>query len=682
MGRARGSCIARESKRPATWCVASLAPRRGDSHPPVVQNSTTPELLALQQAVAGKYTIEREIGRGGMGVVFLARDVALERQVALKMLPPALAAQPILRERFLREARTAAGLSHPNIVPIFAVEERDGLVYFAMGYVEGETLARRVTRAGPLPASEAARIVQEVAWALSYAHGRGVVHRDVKPDNILLEVGSGRAMVTDFGIARQTSAGNLTEMGHVVGTPQFMSPEQAAGEPLDGRSDIYSLGVVAFHALTGRLPFEAPSAAALLSLHLTQPAPPVASVRPGIPRPLADAIDRCLAKDPAARFASGEELGRAIGSTGAATATEIVPQVRYFMRYAEQITMITFIILIIGIEFTFFLRDTKGPARAMGIGLMVGMLLPIVDLFFRARRLLRQGFSYDDVRAGFLAELEARQREVELTDTDGPAVRRRRVVRALVVAAVGAWVMAAGVVWKAFTDLRTPERTAAKIVAVVGILTLSTGYVLAIFGNSRVERKGMKMYATIWTRGLGRGFFRLASWRLTRTTEVATRSVSDALEDLLAARPRADRRRAAPVLKAVRDLEARAERLRDRERELDGLLAQAGGGRALAELSVADTVPPPTGDTPPSAAGFDARRNALAADLRRARDETAERRAMVIAAVEAMRVQLLRVRAGLADVDELLRDAQGAHAAAEIPSPRTPRPAEATPAAR
>ena len=646
-----------------------------------MQNSTTPELLALQEAVAGKYTLEREIGRGGMGVVFLARDVALERQVALKMLPPGLAAQPILRERFLREARTAAGLSHPNIVPIYAVEERDGLVYFAMGYVEGETLARRVSRAGPLPASEAARIVQEVAWALSYAHGRGVVHRDVKPDNILLEVGSGRAMVTDFGIARQTSAGNLTEMGHVVGTPQFMSPEQAAGEALDGRSDIYSLGVVGFHALTGRLPFEAPSAAALLSLHLTQPAPPVASVRPGIPRPLADAIDRCLAKDPAARFASGEELGRAIGGTGAATA-EIVPQVRYFMRYAEQITMVSFIVLIIGLELGFFLRNVKGPGRAMAIGLMFGLTIPIIDLFFRARRLLRQGFSYEDVRAGFLTELATRQREVELTDTDPPALRRRRVVRALIIAAVGAWTMAAGIVWKAFTDLRTPERTAAKVVAVTGILVLSLGYVLAIFGNSKFERKGMKMYATIWTRGIGRWFFRLANWRLTRSTEVATRSVADALEELLASRPRADRRRAAPVVKAVRDLEERAERLRDREQELDGLLAQAGAGRALAELSIADTAPPPTGDTPPSAAGFDARRNALAADLRRARDETAERRTMVVAAVEAMRVQLLRVRAGLADVDELLRDAQGAHAAAEIPSPAASRAAAPTPAVR
>ena len=163
---------------------------------------TSADVLALERAVAGRYALERELGRGGMGVVLLARDLSLDRLVALKLLPTLLATQPLLRERFLREARTAAGLAHPNIVPIHAVEAHDDLAFIAMGFVDGETLAERVRRRGPLPPREVARILREVAWALAYAHGRGIVHRDIKPDNILIERGSGRALVTDFGIAR------------------------------------------------------------------------------------------------------------------------------------------------------------------------------------------------------------------------------------------------------------------------------------------------------------------------------------------------------------------------------------------------------------------------------------------------------------------------------------------------
>ena len=162
-------------------------------------SETIPDLQSLEHAVTGRYAIERELGRGGMGVVLLARDLSLERPVALKLLPAMMAAQPVLRERFLREARTAAGLSHPHIVPIHAVEAREAIVFIAMAYVDGETLADRVRRTGPLPPHEVARILREVAWALAYAHGRGIVHRDIKPDNILIERGSGRALVTDFG---------------------------------------------------------------------------------------------------------------------------------------------------------------------------------------------------------------------------------------------------------------------------------------------------------------------------------------------------------------------------------------------------------------------------------------------------------------------------------------------------
>jgi serine/threonine-protein kinase len=207
------------------------------------------EFLALQAALAGEYSLQRELGRGGMGIVYLARDVQLDRDVAIKVLPSHLARTEASRERFLREARTAAGLSHPHIVPIHRVGESAGFVYFVMSYVEGETLGERLRREGPLPAADATRVLREVAWALAYAHGRGIVHRDVKPDNILLEAGTGRALVTDFGIAHGGANAEIaTDRGKIMGTAHFMSPEQAAGEPIDGRSDLYSLGVVGYPA--------------------------------------------------------------------------------------------------------------------------------------------------------------------------------------------------------------------------------------------------------------------------------------------------------------------------------------------------------------------------------------------------------------------------------------------------
>ena len=192
-----------------------------------------------------------------MGAVYLAHELALDRLVAIKVLPPELAVRHELRERFLRESRTTAAFSHPHIVPVHAIVEQPQLLGYVMGYVEGESVTAWVTRTGPLSARDAVRLLREVAWGLSYAHGRGIIHRDVKPDNILIERATGRALVTDFGIARSSAAAGLTAVGEVVGTPQFMSPEQAAGDTLDGRSDLYSLGVVAWYALTGKPPFEA-----------------------------------------------------------------------------------------------------------------------------------------------------------------------------------------------------------------------------------------------------------------------------------------------------------------------------------------------------------------------------------------------------------------------------------------
>src|SRR6059036_3400221 len=225
--------------------------------------------LDFQSALAGRYSIERELGRGGMGIVYLAREVRLDRLVALKLLPPALARLTGPRERFLREARTAAKLSHPNIIPIFAVDEIGEFVFFAMAYVEGETLTERVRQRGPLAPNEAGRVLREIAWALGYAHGQGVIHRDVKPDNIMLEAGSGRALVADFGIAAQVAGAAALDGGEVIGTPEFMSPEQALGESIDPRSDLYALGAVGYFALSGNLLFEGSKPTEVLAKQVT-----------------------------------------------------------------------------------------------------------------------------------------------------------------------------------------------------------------------------------------------------------------------------------------------------------------------------------------------------------------------------------------------------------------------------
>ncbi|MGH7531306.1 MAG: serine/threonine-protein kinase, partial [Gemmatimonadales bacterium] len=293
---------------------------------PVLSDTSLP---VIRHALAGRYEIETRIGRGGMGAVYLARDVRLDRPVALKVLPPEFAADTTRRARFLWEARTAAALSHPNIVPIHAVHEATDWVAFAMGYVAGETLAQRIARNGPLALDDGARVLREIGEALKYAHGCGVVHRDVKPENILLDTVTGHAQLSDFGIAHVSRDGRPAPGGTVVGTAAFMSPEQARGEPVDARSDLYSLGVVGFYVLSGRLPFEAVDDAALLALHIAEPAPALAEVAPRIPARLAQIVDRCLAKDPGERFPDAAALVRALDD--AAEPAHPAPAVRAFL---------------------------------------------------------------------------------------------------------------------------------------------------------------------------------------------------------------------------------------------------------------------------------------------------------------------------------------------------------------
>jgi serine/threonine-protein kinase len=263
----------------------------------------------LHEAFAGRYEIEREVGAGGMATVYRARDLKHERTVAIKILKPELASA-LGRERFPREIKIIAQLSHPHILPLHDSGETAGFLYYVMPFVEGESLRAKLDREGPLSAQETVRILRGVADALAYAHAHGVVHRDIKPDNVMI---SGRhAIVTDFGVAKAVSAAGgeaLTTVGIALGTPSYMAPEQATGDvDIDHRADIYALGVLAYEMLTGQQPFHRPTAQATLAAQvLEEPEPPSVS-RPGIAPGLDTLIMRCLAKEKAKRWQSAEEL--------------------------------------------------------------------------------------------------------------------------------------------------------------------------------------------------------------------------------------------------------------------------------------------------------------------------------------------------------------------------------------
>jgi serine/threonine protein kinase len=282
---------------------------------PAVPSSDSELRTHVERALSPHYELDQEIGRGGMGVVYRAKDRRLKRTVAIKVLPPELAFRSEIKTRFLREAETAAQLNHPNIVDIYAVDEAEGIVFFVMAYITGDNLAKRVHDHGSLSVDETRRILRDVADALAYAHERGVIHRDIKPDNILIDAQSGRPMVTDFGIARAITEGDsrLTATGIAIGTPTYMSPEQAAGErTIDGRSDLYSLGILGYQMLTGEPPFIANSTPAILVKHISERPIPVEQRRSDVPQDLSRVIMMLLEKEPANRFPSASSVVSAL----------------------------------------------------------------------------------------------------------------------------------------------------------------------------------------------------------------------------------------------------------------------------------------------------------------------------------------------------------------------------------
>jgi serine/threonine protein kinase len=272
------------------------------------------ERSMVQARLGEEYQVVRELGRGGMGVIFLARDVALHRLVAIKVLRHEFAHSAEHRERFRREARVAARLTHPNVVAVHTYGESPDLVYLVMRYVHGESLGTRLRREGRIEPEAARRLLADLALVLEHAHREGIVHRDLKPENILLEQGTDRPLLTDFGVALICSADpSPDEVRRAFGTPQYMSPEQAAGEvDLDGRSDIYSLGVLAYAMLTGDVPFDGPSFGAIAAQHIAAPHVPLAEAAPHVPRELAEVVEWCLEKERTARWQTARELYEAL----------------------------------------------------------------------------------------------------------------------------------------------------------------------------------------------------------------------------------------------------------------------------------------------------------------------------------------------------------------------------------
>ena len=485
---------------------------------------TTPadSLTDLRAQLGDRYAFERELGRGGMGAVYLARDRQLDRPVALKVLPAELAASAELRERFLRETRTAASFSHPNIVPVHAVEERAGLLAFAMGYIEGESLAGRVRRSGPLPVRETVRLLQDAAYALAYAHGRGVVHRDIKPDNILIERATGRALVTDFGIAREITPGaarpGLTRVGEVVGTPEFMSPEQAAGDAVDGRSDLYYLGLTAYFALTGRPVFTGTSTQQLLVKQLTEPAPPIASLRPDVPAALAAAIDQLVRKEAGQRFATAEALVEAL-ETAQLAGPEVPLPVRLFAQDAGQASLILVGATVIGWLLLLVLGEAYGGD--LDVVLPVVLFAAVVwgrlaQTLQQARRLRQRGFDVADIQAGFGAILAEREAErAQLRADSGAVARRRRQLVVLVVMFTATYALQ----WWVKTAMRTEVRPGWFVVSRPGVFIIVSAYVmrgLAIIGIVRSPLRapiGERLFRLVWAGAPGRAILRAAGGR-------------------------------------------------------------------------------------------------------------------------------------------------------------------------
>ncbi len=339
-----------------------------------------------------------------MGAVYLAAEAALEREVAIKVLPPDRGATRDSRDRFRREARTAAKLSHPNIVPLHTFGEVDGTLYFVMGYVRGESLATRLKREGRIPIEEGRRILIELCDALDYAHKLGIVHRDIKPDNVLLEEETGRAMLLDFGVAKAVGTGQtMTEVGSVLGTPQYMSPEQAQGKSdIDARSDLYSLGVMGYAMFAGRLPFEGATPGDVMAQHITKEAPALKTHAPDVPPEIASALTRCLEKDRDRRWPDASSIKGSIAAPSPEETPAALDGLGVFL-----IAPVVFGLLLLYVG-AWWLGggDVAPPFAVVPLILFSSALTPFLLLPWRWRHLRQLGFEPQRIFEAILAPLQ------------------------------------------------------------------------------------------------------------------------------------------------------------------------------------------------------------------------------------------------------------------------------------
>ena len=582
--------------------------------------------LAFQTAVAGRYSIDRELGRGGMGVVYLAREVHLDRLVAIKLLPPERAKDPTLRDRFLREAQLAAKLSHPHIIPIHAVDVAGDFAYYVMMYVDGETLSQRVQSQGPLAAREASRLLREVAWALGYAHAQGLVHRDVKPENILIERESGRAIVCDFGIAAALGQDPSTDRA-VSGTPEFMSPEQALGHDVDARSDLYSLGITAYYALTARLPFTGISATEVLAKQVTEAPPPLSSLGIAVPRRLAQLVEQCLTKHPSDRPARADALAEALG-VAIEQRRELPAALRAFVKRDGRMDgggtllgLITALVSAVG------LSASAGPSAGVVALVTMLALMPAVFGVLAARDLLSRGFALADLPQAFRVERESAREE--------RAVRQPRW-RTLLTRTLGATTRVVASTTALITPLAFFAGTSPRLSAVASLALVGTVASIALtitwLGVMQRQRDvDVEFWGAAWTGRFGglafsaakrlRGAQRAAPAMTHRATEL---SLGLAAEQLFETLPASSRAALSDLPSVLKRLQQDAQRLRER---LDQLT---------------DAIGHHTHDGNHGVDGLRGERDAALARLRDA-----------VTALETLRLGLLRLHAGSASLESL-----------------------------
>jgi serine/threonine-protein kinase len=609
-------------------------------------SSDADDFIALQEALAGEYSLDRELGRGGMGIVYLAREVRLARPVAIKVLPRELAARADLRESFLRESQTVARLTHPNIVPLYAAGERGGFVYIAMAYVEGMTLGERIRTRGPLLPGQAARVLREVAWALAYAHGAHIVHRDVSAENIMLERGTERAIVMDFGIASAMQTAALDATGQVMGNAHYVSPEQAAGEPVDARSDLYSLGVVGFYALTGRLPFDAETSAEVVAQHLSTAAPSITSLAEAVPPRLAAAVERCLHKDAGRRYRSAETFAEAI-DLAFEHAKEIPAPLRSWINQGERELPARVAMLGVG--------TTTGITLAFAFSAPVFFLIPfgilsslsMIPPIMRLRRALSDGYHVDDLHTALREHQLVRAEELEY-ERRQVSPRVQRVLRLLLVGSAAGTTVGAYFGYEMYhlaagTSVVDMNRITATAVLTLFLsltgLTISGVPLIGQFIRHRLASRLASASIAFWKGKWGKRIAKIAGLGLKPVerpmlgmpvlTEVALGRATDHLFNALS---KTAKRELAALPETVRRLEGDATRLRESINALDDQLAvfERGGD----EL-------------------HDASRSALAGELGAARVLAAERLAATVSALESIRLDLLRLQMGSAPIESV-----------------------------